>query len=663
MFLIKVDIDFYSIIVKPMLLTLVMTIPVLVHAQFFEKYFEQTGKTMPYVKLLSTASHVESKEDAIANLAHELNWELQSNRVACIGDDTIHIIKEFDHQFYTSPNSKNEVHRISSSKGDELYKFFNKARRKIDWHTGNEDYRGFIHQIEIKVDKPTSIAIMAYAGYDLFLITHKLGFAIPDRSDELSDELQAKIFQGASELHDITTRLAKVVLTSKSKLQLPNPSKTQLSVEERLYGLSKFWSEVNYNFAFFHQVPDLDWDFEYQKLIPEITKPQSDYKYYQKLRKFCALLNDGHTNIYLPNELRKKEVYPPVRLKMLENKVIVTNIADSLEHMLPVGTEITHVNDSEVKEYLKKEVIPYISASTAYIKQNNAAGDLLKGVEGRMYTLRTRTYQGQVKEVKLICNKNSNINWVKKRPRWKLTETDTLDDNIFYISLNSFRNPKVIDEFEKHLGSIKKSNGLIIDLRKNGGGNSSNGYGIIKYLTDKSFVTSTWATREHRGSYKAWGIGNVGYREEARHAKGNHLNDWERTAWQYAKGIKWYVSNPDTITPSDSIYLDLPIVVLMGNNTASAAEDFLIAASDIENITTMGQHSFGSTGQPLMIDMPGGGRARICTKKDTYPNGDEFVGYGIKPDILIEETIGELITSNDRTLVAARKLLKRKIQK
>jgi hypothetical protein len=34
-----------------------------------------------------------------------------------------------------------------------------------------------------------------------------------------------------------------------------------------------------------------------------------------------------------------------------------------------------------------------------------------------------------------------------------------------------------------------------------------------------------------------------------------------------------------------------------------------------------------------------GGSARICTKKDTYPNGKEFVGYGIKPDIEVKRTL------------------------
>lgn len=61
----------------------------------------------------------------------------------------------------------------------------------------------------------------------------------------------------------------------------------------------------------------------------------------------------------------------------------------------------------------------------------------------------------------------------------------------------------------------------------------------------------------------------------------------------------------------------------------------------------IGENSHGSTGQPLMFDLPGGGAARVCTKKDTYPDGREFVGYGIKPDIEVKSTVNDFINNND----------------
>lgn len=67
----------------------------------------------------------------------------------------------------------------------------------------------------------------------------------------------------------------------------------------------------------------------------------------------------------------------------------------------------------------------------------------------------------------------------------------------------------------------------------------------------------------------------------------------------------------------------------------------------------IGENSNGSTGQPLLFDLPGGGMARICTKKDTYPNGREFVGYGVKPDIEVKLSVQDFIHRKDPVLKKA----------
>ena len=100
------------------------------------------------------------------------------------------------------------------------------------------------------------------------------------------------------------------------------------------------------------------------------------------------------------------------------------------------------------------------------------------------------------------------------------------------------------------------------------------------------------------------------------------------------------------------------MVVLIGHNTASAAEDFLIALDDLDCATVVGQNTFGSTGQPLSFKLPGGGSARVCTKRDTYPDGREFVGYGVKPDIYVEYTLKDLLDYKDPDLEKALEILK-----
>jgi C-terminal processing protease CtpA/Prc len=105
----------------------------------------------------------------------------------------------------------------------------------------------------------------------------------------------------------------------------------------------------------------------------------------------------------------------------------------------------------------------------------------------------------------------------------------------------------------------------------------------------------------------------------------------------------------------------MPIVILIGRNTASAAEDFLVFLDSIENITLVGEPTFGSTGQPLNFDLPGGGKARVCTKRDYYPDGREFVGYGIQPDVPVRLTPEDILNDLDPVREKGIQILKEKI--
>lgn len=75
----------------------------------------------------------------------------------------------------------------------------------------------------------------------------------------------------------------------------------------------------------------------------------------------------------------------------------------------------------------------------------------------------------------------------------------------------------------------------------------------------------------------------------------------------------------------------------------------------------MGQPSFGSTGQPIRIDLPGGGTARVCSLRCTYPDGREFVGYGVQPDIFVEPTVQALLDGTDLVLEKGLEILKAKL--
>ncbi|MRS04346.1 hypothetical protein EG832_14195, partial [bacterium] len=151
-------------------------------------------------------------------------------------------------------------------------------------------------------------------------------------------------------------------------------NENNLSSQDKIYGLSLLWKEVSYNFAFFNQIPNLNWDSSYQAFIPKVIESKNDWDYYLELQKFMALLQDGHTQIFTPVHLRNKYFgTSTMRLttRLIEDKVIITTVIDdSLRNKgLRQGMEIVAINEMNPFDYAEKYVAPYVYASTPQDRQ------------------------------------------------------------------------------------------------------------------------------------------------------------------------------------------------------------------------------------------------------------------------------------------------------
>lgn len=105
-----------------------------------------------------------------------------------------------------------------------------------------------------------------------------------------------------------------------------------------------------------------------------------------------------------------------------------------------------------------------------------------------------------------------------------------------------------------------------------------------------------------------------------------------------------------------------PVVVLMGPETNSAAEDFVVPLHAAGRATIVGQKSRGSTGLPLKFRfLDGKIFGRVCTKRDQYPDGREFVGVGIIPDVEVHPTRADIAAARDVVLEKGLEILRKKI--
>ena len=440
-----------------------------------------------------------------------------------------------------------------------------------------------------------------------------------------------------------------------SLAQMPNT----LSGSEKVYGLSLFWQEVNYNFVYLNKVDREAWNTRYRELIDEVQKTENDYEYYRLLQAFCAMLGDGHTNVYFPEKIQAQLFnthFGEYRLFLsnIDGKAIISRVNASKKREIPIGTEIVKVNGVPTAEYRSQFVKPYISSSTVHILEDWSVMRLFEAPEGTSFEVEMLTPKGETKRLKLTHQKTEEQEVYPVWPDWELLQLTWPEKDLAYIKLNTFSDPAIDSIFFAKLPELRKAKKMIIDLRDNGGGSSEIGCAILKHLTnDQVLFGSTMRSRQHIPSYKAWGNW-----VEAADTVGD---EWARKSYLAFRDEMYYDFEyaPDTIY-GEVERIVVPTVVLIGHNTASAAEDFLIWADGQKHMTKIGEPTFGSTGQPMLLEMPGGGSARICTKQDRYPDGREFVGVGILPDILVKPTIEDYQKNRDAAFEKALEFLKKK---
>jgi C-terminal processing protease CtpA/Prc len=439
-----------------------------------------------------------------------------------------------------------------------------------------------------------------------------------------------------------------------------------ISPADKVFGLSKFWQEVNYNFAYFNKIDRHAWDSAYKALIPQVQASKNDFEYYRLLQRFCALLKDGHTEISFPriegvNYMNNTFGDYLLVTKRVDNKVIIKRTWKKDIKKFPLGSEITEVNGLPTEQYIRDSVAPHISASTDHVRADIASSLLLRGAPGSTFSIKIRKPSGEPASYVLTHAKitdsifSPNLGEYVDEKATGLLEHKTFDGNVAYVALNSFSDTKINTLFDSLLPALGKARGVIIDLRFNGGGDDGIAFTILKhFIQDTVMIGSSSTVRIFNPYQKA-----IGRYTTVADTAGN---PYKRNAWLLYNGYAVY-EEPGTwrsrIEPGTQ-RIKAPVVILTGKNTASAAEDFLVAASNQKHIVTIGEPTNGSTGMPYRFDLPGGGSARICIKKDTYPDGREFVGYGIQPDIRVQSTVQDYLMNKDVVLEAALQYFRKK---
>jgi C-terminal processing protease CtpA/Prc len=392
-----------------------------------------------------------------------------------------------------------------------------------------------------------------------------------------------------------------------------------LSDADKAAGLSLLWAEAKFGFANFWHVPELNWDQTYTNYLPQVLATKSTAEYYKVLQRFYALLQDGHTGVYEPEPLRTIAV--PFQTRLVEGRVLVIGAYDATFDMQGVkpGDEVVAINGQPVKDWAREKVAPYVTASSPQDRDERLYyRGLMRGKPGTVFHLVLRTPGGKESSHDFAVGSHN--------PATEF-EFKMLPGEVAYVALNEFENNKDAEEWDKHWPEIVKAKAVILDMRSNGGGDDGVGAHILATLIDKPVLEPRQESPEWIATYKAWGQTQPMHR---------------------------YPS--ESFPPDATRHFAGKVVMLTSPNTFSAAEDAVVLFATSKRGVIVGEPSGGSTGQPLSFNLPGGGTARVCSKHDSFPDGKEFVGVGVTPDVAAHLTREDLVHGTDSVLAAGLKV-------
>ena len=247
-----------------------------------------------------------------------------------------------------------------------------------------------------------------------------------------------------------------------------------LSTEQKLFELSLLWMEAKYNFAFFDQIPDLIWDDCYKSFIPRVMNTKTDWEYYLVLQKFYSMLNDGHTRVFPPAELRNKyygTATKQIETRLIEDKVIITRVVNPTlqSNGLKIGMEIRKINDQNVHEYADKNVAPYTFSSTPQHRALEIYGyTLLSGSVSKPAIIEVIDFDNNVRSYNIIREP-----WLMEKEVFlgEPLSYMQLPNNLGYLKIHNFVDTEAFrPKFDAIFAKILNTDGLIIDVRENFGG-------------------------------------------------------------------------------------------------------------------------------------------------------------------------------------------------
>ena len=313
------------------------------------------------------------------------------------------------------------------------------------------------------------------------------------------------------------------------------------------------------------------------------------------IKGYVAGVGDQYTVYYTPEEMSEEYDEAMGNYVGIGIYMVVNYEEGTITVLEPM--EGSPAEESGIQE---GDLITKVDGEVVTVSNVSETSNKIKGEEGTKVTLEI-TREEETFEVEV------------ERKRIEVSHIDSkmLEDNIGYIQISDF-DGGTAKEFKENYEKLKEqgADSLIIDVRDNGGGVVDEAIDILEMICEKE---STLLIETDKNG------------------------------------------NEKTIKSEENPIIDVPIVVLVNGNSASASEIFAGALKDHDKATIIGTTTYGKGVIQTLYKLSDGSGLKMTTEEYCTPNRNKINKIGIEPDITVElpDDITELTEENDTQLQRA----------
>jgi carboxyl-terminal processing protease len=360
----------------------------------------------------------------------------------------------------------------------------------------------------------------------------------------------------------------------------------------------------------------IDWQAKRVAFRPAAAKAAGTHEFYELMRQMLASLRDAHTRVYSPDE--KFDWWNPrfvtigVAVREVEGKPIVVLVdqnSAAAKLDIRIGDTIVSVDDMPVSHFVNQRLESFganVDESTRY----RSVANLFDGPAGSLVKFAWANREGKVKSAMLPRY------WSQRQ----LGFSTQRKGKLAILRLDAFTQTLAL-EFSKALTSeLEGAEGVVLDLRGNGGGDAEAMADVASLFLDDGINLGRFADRS--------GAAFV-------------LQTYSKRLWRVPQ-----------------LRIKLPLVVLTGESTSSAAEIMVAALQAKGRARVIGTTTCGCV---LAIRnrhaLPDGGLLDVSEFDYRTASGVRLQDRGITPDQLTPLTLSDLYSRRDPTLEAAKRYL------